>query len=441
MLENRAPFVIRILSGYAIFAAKSNTMNIAADSKLRFLFDIQRILQGWGLSTAHAENVNMIFGIFFILLLALLSDIITRKVFILIVSRLVARTKTIWDDILLEKRVFNRLAHLAPAIVLWHSVGHVLSQYPVIMGLTQKALSIYMIIVILMAFNAFLKGLNDIYLTLPAAQGRSIKGYIQMVQIIIYSIAIILIISILTGTSPKTLLTGLGAAAAVLMLIFRDTILGLVAGIQLSGNDMLRIGDWITMPKYGADGNVMEITLNTVKVRNFDKTITTIPTYAMVSDSFINWRGTEEEGARRFKKYLNIDMKSVKFCDAALLEKLSGIQSIKDFLGRQATKKANKGDANRVFHEGEFTNLTLFRKYLVGVLRNHSGLNPKMLMLVRQLQPTENGIPLEIIAFCKGTDSLVYEEIQSDLFDHILAVIPEFGLRVFQNPTGYLQTD
>ncbi len=410
-------------------------MNIAADTKLKFLFDIQRILQGWGMSTAHAETVNMIFGIFFILLLAFLSDIITRKILVMIIYRLVARTKTIWDDILLEKRVFNRLAHLAPAIVLWHSVGHVLLLYPVIMGITQKALSIYMIIVILMALNAFLKGINEIYHTLPAAQGRSIKGYIQMVQIVFYAIAIMLIISILTGTSPKTLLTGLGAAAAVLMLVFRDTILGLVAGIQLSANDMLRIGDWITMQKYGADGNVMEITLNTVKVRNFDKTITTIPTYAMVSDSFINWRGTEEEGARRFKKYLNIDMKSVMFCDEALLERLSGIQSIKDFIDHQETKKTRKDDGSRVFHEGEFTNLTLFRKYIVSVLRNHSGLNHKLLMLVRQLQPTENGIPLEIIAFCKGTDGLAYEEIQSDLFDHILAVIPEFGLSVFQNPT------
>lgn len=410
-------------------------MNAAVETKLRFLFDVQNLLQQWGLDARQANVVNIAFGVFNIILLAWLSDIITRKVIIVVISRMVARTKTIWDDILLEKRVFNRLSHLAPALVLWYSVGHVLYQYPVIMLITQKTLSIYMIVVTIMAINAFLRGLNDIYRTLPAAQGRSIKGYTQVIQIIVYSIAIISVISILTGTPPKVLLTGLGAAAAVLMLVFKDTIMGLVAGVQLSGNDMLRIGDWITMPKYGADGNVFEVTLNTVKVRNFDKTITTIPTYAMVSDSFINWRGTEEEGARRFKKFINIDMKTVTYCTAEQVTRLSNIKTIKDFIDRN-DKKTKKPDVMNMFHEGEFTNLTLFRKYIVGILKNHNGLNQKLPMVVRQMQPAEYGIPLEIIAFCKGTDSLAYEELQSDLFDHLLAVLPEFGLSVFQNPTG-----
>jgi len=348
---------------------------------------------------------------------------------------MVAKTKTIWDDILLERKVFNKLSHLAPAIVLWYSVGHVLAHYPIIVVMTQKALNIYMIICLLLAINAFMKGLNDIYRTLPAAQGRSIKGYIQVVQIVVYSFAIIIIISILTGTPAKSLIAGLGAAAAVLLLVFRDTILGLVAGIQLSANDMLRIGDWITMAKYGADGNVIEVTLNTVKVRNFDKTITTIPTYALVSDSFINWRGTEEEGARRFKKYLNIDMKSVVFCSPELLNRLSSAKAVKDFLDHQENK-TKKPETMAMLHEGEFTNLTLFRKYIVGVLKSHSGLNHKLPTLVRQLQPAESGIPLEIIAFIKGTDGLTYEELQSDLFDHLLAVMPEFELEVFQNPTN-----
>jgi miniconductance mechanosensitive channel len=198
---------------------------------------------------------------------------------------------------------------------------------------------------------------------------------------------------------------------------------------------MMRIGDWITMSKYGADGNVIEITLNTVKVKNFDKTITTIPTYALVSDSFINWRGTEEEGARRFKKYINIDMKSVAFCNPRLIEKLSSIKSIGDFLERE-DKKIKKPENGNMLHEHEFTNLTLFRKYVVGVLRNHSGVNHKLPMLVRQLQPSEVGIPVEIIAFVKGTDGLAFEELQSDLFDHLLAVLPDFELCVFQNPTN-----
>jgi len=313
------------------------------DTRLKFLFDIQKILHQWGLGAYQAQVVNIAFGVFFILLLAFLSDVITRRMIIIVIARLVARTKTIWDDILLEKKVFNRLSHLAPAIVLWHSVGYVLVKYPVVMSITQRALTIYMIIVILLAINAFLKGLNDIYQTLPVAQGRSIKGYIQVGQIIFFSLAIILVISTLTGTSPRVLLTGLGAIAAVLMLVFKDTILGLVAGIQLSANDMLRIGDWITMPKYGADGNVLEITLNTVKVRNFDKTITTLPTYALVSDSFINWRGTEETGARRFKKSLNINMNTVKFCDEELLNRLRGIKSIREFTDRHSKKDKKEG--------------------------------------------------------------------------------------------------
>jgi len=198
---------------------------------------------------------------------------------------------------------------------------------------------------------------------------------------------------------------------------------------------MLRIGDWITMAKYGANGNVTDVTLITVKVRNFDKTITTIPTYAMVSDSFVNWRGTEEESTRRFTKYLNIDMKSVTFCTPSMIEHLNGIKPIREFIERH-DKKSKKSETGAMLHEGELTNLTLFRKYIVGVLRNHSGLNLKQTMLVHQLQPTEKGLPLEVIAFVKGTDALSFEELQSDLFDHLLAVLPEFGLSIFQNPTG-----
>lgn len=406
------------------------------EHELKVLFDIQKLLQQWGLSASQAYTFNILFGIFFIIFLAFLSDVLTRRVIIIVLSRLAARTKTLWDDILIEKRVFHRLSHLAPALVLWHSVGFVLRYYPTLMTITHKALTIYMIIVVLLAINAFLKALNDIYQTLPTSKGRSIKGYIQLAQIIFFSLCIILVISILSGTAPKVLLTGLGALAAVLMLVFKDTILGLVAGIQLSANDMLRIGDWITVSKYGADGNVMEITLNTVKVRNFDKTITTLPTYILVSDSFINWRGTDEFSSRRFKKHLNIDMRTVRFCDAELLSRLSGIKALKEFAEKMETSKDKKGESGMVLHEGEVTNLTMFRKYVVGLLKNHSGINQKLPMVVRQLQTAESGIPIEIIAFCRGTDSLVHEELQSDLFDHLLAVLPEFGLEVFQNPTN-----
>jgi miniconductance mechanosensitive channel len=408
------------------------------ENELKVLFDIQKLLQNWGLSAANAYLFNILFGIFFIIFLAFLSDILTRRVIIIVISRLAAKTKTLWDDILMEKRVFHRLSHLAPALVLWHSVGFVLKQYPTLMTITRKGLTIYMIIIVLLAINAFLKALNDIYQTLPVSQGRSIKGYIQLAQIVFFSLCIILVISILSGTPPRVLLTGLGALAAVLMLVFKDTILGLVAGIQLSANDMLRIGDWITVSKYGADGNVMEITLNTVKVRNFDKTITMVPTYILVSDSFINWRGTDEFSSRRFKKHLNIDMRTVRFCNPELLGNLSRIKALKEFSDKTETLMDKKGESGMMLHEREVTNLTLFRKYLVGLLKNHSGINQKLPMVVRQLQPAESGIPIEIVAFCRGTDSLVHEELQSDLFDHLLAVLPEFGLDVFQNPTNLI---
>ncbi len=405
------------------------------DNKLKFLFDIKIILQRWGMSAGDAYAINIAFGIFFIILLAFLSDVITRRVIIIVIARLAAKTKTIWDDILVEKKVFNRLSHLAPAIVLWHSVGLVLAHYRVWLIVARKSLSIYMIIVVLISLNAFLKALNEIYQTLAIAQGRSIKGYIQVAQIIFFSLAIILIISIFSGTPPAVLLTGLGALAAVLMLVFKDTILGLVAGIQLSANDMLRIGDWITVAKYGADGNVMEITLNTVKVRNFDKTITMLPTYVLVSDSFINWRGSDEYNSRRFRKHIKIDMHTVRFCDDQLLEEMKRIPVLKDFIDRHYAK-SKKTESGIMLHEDQVTNLTLFRKYVVTLLKNNTGLNHKLPMTVRQLQSDETGIPLEITAFCHGTDALVHEELQSDLFDHLLAVLPEFGLGVFQGPTS-----
>ncbi len=399
--------------------------------KLKFLFDIQDILLMWGLEPDQANVINIVFGILNVVLLAWLVDFITRRIIIVLISRFVAKTRTVWDDILLEKKVFKNISHLAPALVFWYSTGYVLGAYESLMNVVQKAISIYMIIAVLLAISAFLKGVNEIYMTLPAARGRSIKGYIQVVQIFFHAVAIISIISVITDTPTGKLITGLGAAAAVLMLVFKDTILGLVAGVQLSSNDMLRIGDWITMAKYGADGHVIEISLITVKVKNFDKTITTIPTYTLVSDSFINWRGIEEESSRRFKKYINIDMKTVRFCTPDMIQRLSSIKSIREFIERNE-KKSKKQDPAMVLHDNEITNLTLFRKYVVGVLRNHNGLNQKMSMVVRQLQPTENGLPLEIVAFVKGTDGLVFEEIQSDLVDHLLGVMPEFGLAVFQ---------
>ncbi|MCK4853828.1 MAG: mechanosensitive ion channel, partial [Bacteroidales bacterium] len=286
-----------------------------------------------------------------------------------------------------------------------------------------------------------INALHQIYLTTPISQGRPIKGYVQVVKIIIYFIAIILIIASLTKESPGKLLTGLGAMAAVLMLVFKDTILGFVASIQLSANKMVVPGDWISMPSHNADGTVLDISLNTVKVQNWDKTIATVPTYALVSESFQNWKGMEESGGRRIKRSINIDMNSVRFVDDELADRFKKIQFLKDYVvSREAEiikyNEEHKIDGSILVNGRRMTNLGTFRKYIEEYLHRHPKIHNDMTFLVRQLQPDERGLPIEIYVFSNDQAWANYEAIQADIFDHILAVIPEFELRVFQSPSG-----
>ncbi len=399
------------------------------------------MLLNWGMLENYATIINIIFGFILILLLAYLSDIFTRRILISLITHLVKKTATSWDDILLEKKVFSRLSHLAPALVLFYSIGYVLIDYTALLDMLQTILKIYMIIISTLAIQSFILSLGDIYNTLPVAKDRPIKGFIQVVLILVYGVAVIMILSILLGKSPTVLLTGLGALAAVLILVFKDTILGFVASIQLTANNMVRIGDWISMPKHNADGTVTEITLNTVKIQNWDKTISTIPTYALVSDSFGNWRGMEESGGRRIKRHINIDMQSVKFCTPEMLEEFKKIIYLKDYIAiRQAEIKKynelNQIDESITVNGRRMTNLGTFRHYLQSYLKNHPMIHNNMTFLVRYLQPTEKGLPVEIYVFSKDQQWANYESIQADIFDHILAVIPNFHLRVFQNPTG-----
>ena len=289
--------------------------------------------------------------------------------------------------------------------------------------------------------DSVINALHQIYLRLPISEGRSIKGYIQVVKIVFYFVAIVLIISIFTGEAPKTLIASLGAIAAVLLLVFKDTILGFVASIQLSANRMVKVGDWITMAKYGADGTVTDISLNTVKVQNWDKTISTIPTYALVSESFSNWRGMEESGGRRIKRSINIDMKSVHFLDKEQIEKFRKFYLLRDYINsrEKEIEQYNRSlnlDETTVTNGRKMTNLGTFRKYLENYLHNHPVIRQDMTFLVRHLQPAETGIPMEIYVFSKEQEWAKYEAVQADIFDHVLAILPEFGLRVFQNPTG-----
>jgi len=399
--------------------------------KLRFFFDLKEVLHNWGLSVPLSNMLNMVIGILVILLLAYLSDIITKRIIMMMIKRVVARTRTVWDDILLEKRVFSRLSHLAPAIVLWYSAEHVFAGYEKTGNLIQVLLTICMIIVSAMVVSSFLKGLDDIYKTFPVSAGKSIKSYIQIITLIVYSIAVILIISVITGSSPKALLTGLGAATAVLMLIFRDSIVGFVAGIQLSANDMLRIGDRITLPESNTDGNVIEISLTTVKVMNFDNTVSTIPPYRLISETFINWRTMVESGGRRFSKYINIDVRTVKFCDPELMGRLRKFPYLDTYiegLQQQAEKEGQDGL--------KVTNILLFRKYMEALLQHHPLIRKDMTIAVFQQQPGEFGIPVELLAYCSEIDWKVYVDMQGEILDHLYAVIHEFELKIFQRPTG-----
>jgi miniconductance mechanosensitive channel len=409
--------------------------------KIRFLFDIKNILINWGIQENYANLINIVFVFILIVLLAYLSDLVAKRVLVHIIGRLIKKSASSWDDIFLEKKLFNRLAHLAPALVIYYSIGYVLFDYQELSDLLQSALKIYMIIISLFVVQSFMLSLGEIYRTLPVAKDRPIKGFIQVTLIIIYGIAIILILSILLGRSPIVLFTGLGALAAVLILVFKDTILGFVASIQLTANNMIRIGDWISMPKHNADGTVTEITLNTVKVQNWDKTISTIPTYSLVSDSFGNWRGMEESGGRRIKRHINIDMQSVKFCTPEMLQEFKKITCLKEYIEVRQNEikkynESNKIDDSVIVNGRRMTNLGTFRRYLEFYLRNHPMIHKDMTFLVRHLQPTEKGIPIEIYVFSKDQRWAYYESIQADIFDHILAVIPHFQLRVFQNPSG-----
>jgi miniconductance mechanosensitive channel len=408
---------------------------------INLFFNIEEWLRNLGLSAQLATFINSALSVLILLALAYVSYVLTKRIVVKTITTFAKRSKAQWDDILVEKKVFAKFAQLAPALVLYLTVGFALSNYPDLVTKIQAAILIYMLIVGLLVADSIINALYDIYNTLPIAETRPIKGYVQVVKIFLYFIIILLILSIVFGKDVGHFLTGLGAMAAVLLLVFKDTILGFVASIQLSANNMVRPGDWISMPSRGADGPVTEITLNTVKVRNWDKTVSTIPTYALVSESFVNWRGMEESGGRRIKRHINIDMKSVQFCDEQMIRKFMKIHYLKDYIEQKREEirkfnEANNVDISMLANGRRVTNLGTFRKYVEFYLKNHTKIHQELTFLIRQLQPTDKGIPLEVYVFTKEQAWANYEAVQADIFDHLIAVIPEFGLRVFQSPSG-----
>jgi miniconductance mechanosensitive channel len=383
------------------------------------------------------EYLSAIIMILFIGILCILVNFITKKIVIRVITHFITNNKYTWDNMLLERKVFHRLSHIVPAIIIYYFAA----TFPNYQTIIEKLAIAYIIIVGLVVIYTLLNAINDIYQTFEISKIKPIKGYIQVVNIIIVILGIILVIANLMGKSPLLLLSGIGALSAVLMLVFKDSLLGLVAGIQLTANDMVRVGDWIEMPKYGADGDIIDISLNTVKIQNFDKTITTIPSYALISDSFINWRGMQSSGGRRIKRSLFIDTSSITFCTELMLEKFKNIHFLSDYIlqkEREISEYNTKHEINKnnPVNGRALTNIGVFRAYINNYLQYHPGISKEMTLLVRQLAPSENGLPLEIYAFTNDIRWSVYESIQSDIFDHLFAVAPEFGLRVFQNPTG-----
>jgi miniconductance mechanosensitive channel len=371
-------------------------------------------------------------------LLMAIAGFILRGIVSRILRPIIKRTRTGWDDILYQRGVFTKMVPLLTWLLL-ALLSPVLFSDESSFGIfairvTRSVLSALTILTL----GVWLEGLNAIYETKPSSRQRPLKGYVQLVRIFLYAVAGIIVVTALMNVSPVAILSGFGAMSAVLLLVFKDTLLGLVSGVQLSSNDMVRIGDWIEMPKYGADGDVIDINLQTVKVRNWDMTITTIPIYALISDSFKNWRGMSESGGRRIMRSILIDAESVAFLSPRQIREFSGSELLGPYIAAKLDELAkdpgstNEQDPSR----RRLTNIGTFRAYMGLYIDKHPGINQEMIHMVRQLQPTPDGIPLEIYAFTRNKAWVVYEGVQADIMDHLLAVIPRFGLRIYQHPSG-----
>ena len=347
------------------------------------------------------------------------------------------KTKTKLDDIFLQSGFFNRLIYLIPLLILYNLEG-IFSQYSIII---HRILNSIFVLIILICINVLLSAFGDIYNRSRFSRRIHIKGYLQVVKLILFIVGILGIITILTGQSPVYLLSGIGALTAVLMLVFKDTILSFVATIQINSNDLFKIGDWVDAPQFGADGDVVDIALHTVKIQNWDKTITIIPTHKLIDSSFKNWRGMTDSGGRRIKRAIYIDISTIRFWDKELLRRFQQLDLLQDYLESKLKEVDNSNQTvganlDQMIKGRRFTNIGTFRAYIKAFLKNHSDIHDEMTFLIRQLPPGEKGLPMEIYVFTNDTDWVRYESIQSDIFDHLMAIVSEFDLKVFQNPSG-----
>jgi Small-conductance mechanosensitive channel len=403
-------------------------------------FRLSLLARGFSEDTATACTTAV--ALVALLFLAWLVNLVAKQVILRVLKRIVASTRFRWDDAMLEAGVFTRLSHLAPAVVINALGPAALGGSPAVLSGVSTVVNLYLIVISLSVVYALLNALHALSEERGQAKEVPIKGFIQAIKLIATLVGVIFGLAILLNKTPLYLLSGLGALTAVLLLVFRDAILGFVAGIMISVNKMVRIGDWIEMDKAGADGFVIDVSLTTVKVQNWDKTITTIPSYDLISHSFKNWRGMFETGGRRIKRSIFIDMQSIRFADEAMLERWKKIGHVRQHLERKLAEIAEDNkrlgdDANVLGNGRRLTNIGTFRAYVTSYLRSHPGIHQDMIFLIRQLQPTAQGLPLEIYVFTRDTAWVLHEGVQADIFDHLLSVISIFDLRVYQQPSGY----
>jgi len=370
------------------------------------------------------------------IIFAYILFLITKKVVLKTISKIFEKTSTTLDDVLINKKVFSKLPYLIPLVFLY-SLRDLLPIFKIIDRIFLSLIAI----IILISLNALINAVDDVYRKTRFHEKLNIKSYIQLIKLFINVVGIIIITAIIAGKSPVYFLSGLGALTAVLILVFKDTILSLVSSIQISSNNLFKVGDWIEASQFGADGNVIDIALHSVKVQNWDKTISVIPTSKLINSSFKNWKGMSDSGGRRIKRSIKINMKSIKFCSNDMIEKYKSIDLIKNYINTKVenifvhNSKKNI-DKNDLLNGRSLTNVGTFRAYIELYLKNHSKIHKEMTFLIRQLAPQSDGLPIEIYVFSSDTNWVNYESIQSDIFDHLLAILPEFELEIFQNISG-----
>ncbi len=398
-------------------------------------------LQSHGFNETEARIAMTAGMILLSLVIVVAAEMLSKRILLRVVYSLASKTKTRYDDLLVEHKVFNWLAQMIPPLLLYNLSVPVLRFYPESIGIVQSVALLYLTVIIVFVFLSLLDALLEYYNQREFSEKLPLKSFVQVIKTVVISVGAVIIISKLIGQSPVVFFSGLGAFTAVIILVFKDSILGFVAGIQLTTNNLVRVGDWVEMPKYGVDGDVIDISLVTVSVQNWDKTISTIPAYALISEGFKNWRGMSESGGRRIKRSLSIDMNSVRFCDEKMLEKFGRVQLLTDYLHAKNLEISKYNEQHGIdraspVNRRRLTNLGTFRAYLVAYLRNHPKINPDMTFLIRHLQPQDKGIPVEIYVFSNDQVWANYESIQADIMDHILAILPFFDLKVFQAPSG-----